>query len=67
MAEPKEVAKTLDGKPAGSEDPYNPLEGVVRGYLAQARQQSGGLEDDPTDSGAPVKNRESFTGLKGGR
>jgi hypothetical protein len=35
--------------------------------LAQQRAASGALEDDPTESGAPVKNRKSFRNLKGGR
>lgn len=30
------------------------------------RVQSGGLDDDPTDSGAPVRNRVPFKNLKGG-
>ena len=36
-------------------------------YLKEARIASGGLDDDPSDSGAPVKNRHSFANLKGGR
>lgn len=36
-------------------------------YLKEERIASGGLDDDPTDSGAPVKNRHSFANLKGGR
>lgn len=36
-------------------------------YLKEARSASGGLDDDPTDSGEPVKNRHSFANLKGGR
>ena len=28
---------------------------------------SGGLPDDPTTSGEPVRNRKSFSALKGGR
>ena len=28
--------------------------------LPQQRQQSGGLADDPTDSGEPVKEKTSF-------
>lgn len=31
------------------------------------RVQSGGLDDDPTDSGAPVENKKPFKNLKGGR
>jgi hypothetical protein len=36
-------------------------------YLREARVASGGLDDDPTDSGAPVKNRHSAVKLTGGR
>ena len=36
-------------------------------YLREARVSNGGLEDDPTDSGAPVKNRVPFKNLTGGR
>lgn len=36
-------------------------------YAREERLASGGLDDDPTDSGAPVRNRKSFTNLKGGR
>ena len=36
-------------------------------YLKEERRSSGNLDDDPSDSGAPVKNRKSFSNLKGGR
>lgn len=36
-------------------------------YLQEARAASGGLDDDPTESGEPVKNRHSFANLKGNR
>lgn len=36
-------------------------------YLKEERIASGNLDDDPTNSGAPVKNRKSFSNLKGGR
>ena len=36
-------------------------------YVKETRIASGGLDDDPTDSGAPVKNRHSGVNLKGGR
>lgn len=36
-------------------------------YLREARAENGGLEDDPTDSGAPVKNRVPYKNLQGGR
>jgi hypothetical protein len=39
----------------------------VGSYAKEARIASGGLDDDPTDSGAPVKNRHSYANLKGGR
>lgn len=35
-------------------------------YLTEGRR-SGGLPDDPTSSGAPVKNRHSGKNLTGGR
>lgn len=35
--------------------------------LAQQREASGGLPDDPTESGNPVRNRVSFKNLTGGR
>jgi hypothetical protein len=36
-------------------------------YLREERISNGGLTDDPTDSGAPVKNRLPFKNLSGGR
>lgn len=36
-------------------------------YLKQERISNGGLEDDPTDSGEPVRNRNPAANLKGGR
>ena len=36
-------------------------------YLTEARKESGGLDDDPTDSGSPVMNRLPFKNLSGGR
>jgi hypothetical protein len=36
-------------------------------YLREARIASGGLDDDPTDSGSAVKNRHSSANLQGGR
>jgi hypothetical protein len=35
--------------------------------LAQQRAASGGLSDDPGESGAPVVNPVPFKNLKGGR
>lgn len=55
-------------KPAsGVENENEPALGRSERYLQQARLSSGGLDDDPTDSGAPVKNRRSFTNLSGGK
>ena len=34
-------------------------------YLKEERIASGGLSDDPTDSGEPVRNRKSFAKLGG--
>jgi hypothetical protein len=36
-------------------------------YLTEERRESGGLSDDPTESGEPVKNRRSYANLTGGR
>ena len=36
-------------------------------YLKEERIASGGLSDDPTESGEPVRNRKSFAKLSGGR
>lgn len=61
-------ARTLDGAPEVQKSPFAPT--VPRSdsfYLEAERIQSGGLDDDPTDSGDPVKNRRSFSKLKGGR
>ena len=60
--------KSLDGAPEVQTSPFKPVEPRSDGfYLEAERIQSGGLDDDPTDSGDPVKNRRSFTKLKGGR
>ena len=56
---------TLDGVP---EVPTEPVDGMLRAdnfYLKEDRIQSGSLSDDPTDSGAPVKNRRSYKATKG--
>lgn len=37
-----------------------PLQRSDKRYLEMERAANGGLADDPTDSGAPVKNRHSF-------
>lgn len=49
------------------EDEADPGLGRRARYLQEERQANGGLSDDPTESGAPVVNRRSFTNLKGGR
>jgi len=56
---------TVDGTP---EDLVTPV--VTKRSTFQTdmeRIQSGGLDDDPTASGEPVRNRQSFKNLKGGR
>jgi hypothetical protein len=51
----------------GHEDEADPGLGRKARYLQDERAANGGLSDDPTESGAPVVNRKSFTNLKGGR
>lgn len=66
MAQKQNSSGTLDGMP---ELPTAPLDGSMRSdslYPQEDRIQSGSLKDDPTESGAPVKNRRSFKNLKGG-
>ncbi len=53
--------------PPVGENEADPGLGRKARYLQEERAASGGLDDDPTDSGAPVKNRKSFTNLQGGR
>lgn len=53
--------------PSGIDNELSPSLGRGERYLQHERLSSGGLDDDPTDSGAPVKNRHSFTNLSGGR
>ena len=36
-------------------------------YIDHARAASGGLSDDPTESGAPVRNKMPFKNLRGPR
>ena len=36
-------------------------------YLREERISNGGLADDPTDSGDPVRNKHPFKDLTGGR
>jgi hypothetical protein len=58
-------ARTLDGKPEDPTGPFAPMRSTFQSDMD--RVQSGGLDDDPTDSGEPVRNRRSFRNLKGGR
>jgi len=52
-------------------DPFMPTEAISikRSTFASdmERIQSGGLDDDPTDSGDPVLNKTPYANLKGGR
>ena len=59
------VAK-LDGNPEVQTEAF-PASRTDNFYEGAERVQSGGLADDPTVSGAPVKNRYPFANLKGGR
>lgn len=55
MAKEKDVP-TGPNTPAGVQNPALNDDVVLR----QQREQSGGLSDDPTDSGAPVRNKDPF-------
>lgn len=49
--------------PAGDETENQQIDRVLesnRRIAERDRQQSGGLSDDPTESGAPVRDRVSF-------
>lgn len=63
--------QAADGSPDGTEAvaPAEPTQATRsdKYYLEAERIQSGSLQDDPTESGAPVKNRKSFKALKGNR
>lgn len=61
MADPK----TVDGSPDYSPSPFAPQRSTFP--IDVERVQSGGLDDDPTDSGEPVRNKYPFKNLKGGR
>ena len=58
-------ADVLDTVVAMPTSPYKPLRDTFPTDMD--RIQSGGLSDDPTESGAPVQNRKSFKNLTGGR
>jgi hypothetical protein len=58
-------ARSLDGDPAEPTSPFAPQRSTYP--LDLERVQSGGLDDDPTESGDPVKNRVSSKNLEGGR
>lgn len=64
-AKNSQQARTLDGDPSHQESPFAPTRSVFPQQFE--RIASGGLDDDPSDSGNPVKNRVSFKDLKGGR
>ena len=53
--------------PEAIESEASPGLGRADRYLREERIASGGLSDDPTESGEPVKNRKSFAKLSGGR
>jgi len=53
--------------PAELESENDPALGRRARYLGEERVASGGLDDDPTDSGDPVRNKKPFENLTGGR
>jgi len=58
-------AETLDPQVP---EPTNPFKMTRDTFpLEMERVQSGGLSDDPTESGAPVENTKPFKNLQGGR
>ena len=60
-----EPSRGLDGVSQDESKPFVPQRTTA--LIDMERAQSGGLDDDPTDSGMPVKNRRSYANLKGGR
>jgi hypothetical protein len=66
MKDVKTGSHTLDGNPHVQTAPY-PERRVSTYPMPFAREENGGLTDDPTESGAPVRDRIPFAGLKGGR
>jgi len=66
------VAQPTNGPKSPDGDGYVQTEPVPAGrsdglYLPEDRRQSGGLSDDPTESGEPVRNRHPHGPLTGGR
>lgn len=59
------MPKTVDGDPDYTPAVYAPRRSDF--ILEQQRISSGGLSDDPTESGAPVRNPKPYKGLRGGR
>lgn len=63
MAEKNEPARTLDGKPHVQSEPWREQREGVGSFPANfERVASGGLTDDPTESGDPVRNRNPIKG-----
>lgn len=60
------LSTTLDGVPATATSPYAPQR-LNTGIAEMERAQSGGLSDDPTESGAPVVDPKPYKNLTGGR
>lgn len=65
MAANTQTQQTLDGTPLQQTSPFAPQRSTFP--IDIERVQSGGLDDDPSDSGDPVKNRYPFKNLKGNR
>jgi hypothetical protein len=59
-------SQTLDGHPSDPTSPYVPMRQNTFASDME-RIQSGGLSDDPTESGAPVVDSTPFKNLTGGR
>jgi hypothetical protein len=63
MADKGEGARTLDGKPHVQAEPWREQREGVGSYPSVfEREASGGLSDDPTESGDPVRNRNPIKG-----
>jgi hypothetical protein len=58
-------AEALDPEVPPQKEPFDPQRSTFP--LDMERIQSGGLKDDPTESGEPVKNKYPFRNLHGGR
>jgi len=62
---PAKVIEDVPGLPAGvTADEANPGLGRRDSYIEISRQASGGLSDDPTESGSPVIDKNPFRGRK---